>query len=94
MVMKLLYKPFGIVAGLVASRAAGAIFRRLWSALGGRLEAPKAMEQQGRWPEVVAAGLLQGAVFGGVKSAVDRAFASEYFRRTGVWPGKVPKADV
>jgi uncharacterized protein DUF4235 len=92
--MKLLYKPFAIVAGLVASRAAGAIFKRLWTFLAKETEMPQALEQHRGWAEVVAAGLLQGAVFGGVKAFVDRAFASEYFRRTGVWPGKAddPKA--
>ena len=94
--MKLLYKPFGIVAGLVASRAAGAIFRRLWVAVAKQTETPLAMEQYRRGTEVVAAAVLKGAVFAGVKAFVDRAFANEYFRRTGVWPGKAtePKARV
>ena len=94
LMMKLLYKPFAIVAGLVASRAAGAIFQRLWAVVARETEVPQAMEQQRGWTAVVAAGLLKGAVFGGTKALVDRAFASEYFRRTGVWPGKVaePKA--
>ncbi len=89
--MKLLYKPFAIVAGLVASRAAGAIFRRLWAFLAKETEMPQAMEQSRGWTEVVAAAMLKGAVFGGVKALVDRTFAAEYFRRTGVWPGKIAK---
>lgn len=92
--MKLLYKPFAIVAGLVASRAAGAIFKRLWAFLARETEMPQALEQHRGLAEVVAAALLKGAVFGGVRALVDRAFADEYFRRTGVWPGKAdePKA--
>jgi hypothetical protein len=35
--------------------------------------------------------MLQGAVFGGVKALVDRTFATGYFRRTGVWPGKIAR---
>ncbi len=89
--MRLLYKPFAIVAGLVASRAAGAIFKRLWAFLAKETEMPQAMEQSRRWTEVVAAAMLKGAVFGGVKAFVDRMFATEYFRRTGVWPGKIGK---
>ena len=89
--MKLLYKPLAIIAGLVASRAAGAIFRRLWAYLAKETEMPQAMDQYRRGTEVVAAAVLKGAVFGGVKAFVDRAFANEYFRRTGVWPGKVAK---
>lgn len=92
--MKLLYKPFAIVAGLVASRAAGAIFKRLWRLLARETELPQALEQHRGWAEVVAAGFLKGAVFGGVKAFVDRAFANEYFRRTGVWPGKDAKPKI
>jgi Protein of unknown function (DUF4235) len=90
--MKLLYKPFAIVAGLVASRAAGAIFKRLWAFLAKETEMPQVMEQSRGWTEVVAAAMLKGAVFGGVKAFVDRTFATEYFRRTGVWPGKIGKS--
>jgi hypothetical protein len=35
--------------------------------------------------------MLKGAVFGGVEAVVDRTFATEYFRRTGIWPGKTGK---
>ena len=88
---KLLYKPFAIIAGLVASRVAGATFKRLWAFLAKETEMPQAMEQARGWTEVVAAAVLKGAVFGGVKAIVDRTFATGYFRRTGVWPGKIGK---
>jgi hypothetical protein len=89
--MRLLYKPFAIVAGIVAGKAAGAIFTRLWRFLARETEMPQAMQQHRGWIEVVAAATLKGAVFGGVKAFVDRAFATGYFRRTGVWPGKIAK---
>ncbi|HUK12522.1 MAG TPA: DUF4235 domain-containing protein [Thermoanaerobaculaceae bacterium] len=86
--MKLLYKPFAIIAGAVAGRAAAAIFERLWALLAKQTEIPQAMEQSRGWMEVVAAAMLRGAVFGGVKAVADRALATAYFRRTGVWPAK------
>jgi hypothetical protein len=91
--MKLLYKPFAILAAVVASLAAGAIFKRLWALIAKETETPRALEQHRGWAEVVAAGLLRGAVFGGVKAVVNRAFADQYFRSTGVWPGKTAKPD-
>jgi hypothetical protein len=91
--MKLLYKPFAIIAGLIASRAAGAIFRRLWTFLSKETEMPQALEQSRGWTKVVAAAMLKGAVFGGVKALVDRTFATEYFRRTGIWPGKIDQPE-
>jgi hypothetical protein len=91
--MKLLYKPFAILAAVVASLAAGAIFKRLWTLIAKETEMPRALEQHRGWAEVVAAGLLRGAVFGGVKAVVHRTFADQYFRRTGVWPGKTAKPE-
>ena len=90
---KLLYKPFAILAGIVAGRAAGAIFKKLWAFLSKETEMPQAMEQSRGWAEVVVAAMLKGAVFGGVKALVDRTFATGYFRRTGVWPGKTGEPD-
>jgi hypothetical protein len=89
--MKLLYKPFAILAGVLASRVAGALFKRMWAFLGRQTEMPLAMEQDRRWVDVVIAATLKGAVFGGVKAIVDRSFATGYFHRTGVWPGKTAK---
>ena len=88
---KFLYKPFAIVAGVVAGKAAGAIFKRIWASLAKQQEMPLALEQQRGWVEVIVAAALKGAVFGGVKAFVDRTFATGYFRRTGVWPGKVAR---
>jgi hypothetical protein len=85
---RLLYLPFGVLAGLVAGRVAGRIFKGLWKLLADEIEMPKAMEEERGWTEVVLAATLQGAVFGGVKAFVDRAFATGFARRWGSWPGK------
>jgi hypothetical protein len=88
---RFLYKPFAIIAAVVAGKAAGAIFQKTWASLTKQTEVPLAMDQERRWVEVVVAAMLRGAVFGGVKAFVDRTFATGYFRRTGVWPGKAAK---
>ena len=90
--MRFPYRPFAIIAAVVSSKAAGAIFKRAWVMLAKDTEMPTAMEQERRWAEVVVAAMLRGAVFGGVKAVVDRSFATGYFRRTGVWPGKTAKS--
>lgn len=89
--MKLLYKPLGIVAGVLASRAAGAVFKKLWMLLAKQTETPKASEQYRGWSEVFIAATLQGAIFGGVKALVDRASATGFARMTGTWPGATSK---
>jgi Protein of unknown function (DUF4235) len=89
--MKLLYKPFGIATGIVAGMIAGAIFKRTWALVGGDEDKPDAKDKERGWVEVVTAAALQGAVFGGVKAAVDRAGATGYEALTGVWPGNIEK---
>ena len=86
--MKLLYKPFGLVASVLGGLLAGALFKRLWRAIADDDEAPSAKDRDRTWREVIAAAAIQGAVFGGIKALVDRAGATGFARLTGVWPGK------
>jgi hypothetical protein len=92
--VKILYKPFGLLTGIAAGMIAGAIFKRLWAVVGSDADKPDAKDKQRGWFEVIVAAALQGAVFGGVKAAVDRAGATGYEALTGVWPGNTePPAD-
>jgi len=86
--LRLAYKPIGIVAGVVGGMLAGAVFKRLWKRFGRESEAPKATDADRGWAEVIIAATIQGAVFGAVKAAVDRAGATGFERATGVWPGR------
>jgi hypothetical protein len=85
--MKLLYKPIGTLAGVAAGLIAGAIFKRAWRAVAHEDDTPNAKDKHRSWAEVVAAATVQGALFGGVKAAVDRAGATGFAKVTGVWPG-------
>jgi hypothetical protein len=88
MVTKLLYRPIGIAGGVLGGLLAGALFKRMWKIARHEREAPKATDAQRGWTEVVLAAAVQGAVFGGVKAAIDRAGATGFAHATGVWPGK------
>ena len=59
--MKLLYKPFGIVASVLGGVIAGAIFKRVWKLAAHEDEAPDATDAQRGWGEVLIAATLQGA---------------------------------
>lgn len=88
--MKLLYKPFGIIAGIVAGILARKLFTLIWSKLDDE-EPPQAKTELATWPRVVTAAVLQGAVTAGTRAAVDRAGARGFEHLFGVWPGeKVP----
>lgn len=85
--MKLLYKPFGLLAGI----AGGLVARRLFSAVWGAIddeEPPKPTTEQASWPRVLGAALVQGATFSVTKAAVDRAGAKGFAHFFGVWPGE------
>jgi hypothetical protein len=85
--MKLLYKPIGTIAGVAAGLVAGAIFKRVWRVVAHEEDTPDAKDEHRSWTEVIAAATLEGAIFAGVKAAVDRAGAAGFARLTGVWPG-------
>lgn len=55
--------------------------------LGHEEDAPDATDEERAWTEVLVAASLQGAIFAGVKAAVDRAGAAVIRRLTGTWPG-------
>ena len=87
-IMKLLYKPFGIVVSVLGGVIAGAIFKRVWKLAAHEDEAPDATDAQRGWGEVLIAATLQGAIFALVKAATDRGAASATRKLTGFWPGK------
>jgi hypothetical protein len=58
----------------------------LWKRATGEEDAPRATDRDYSWREVVLAAAVQGAVFGAVKAATDRAAATGYRKATGNWP--------
>lgn len=85
--IKLIYKPFGILASVLGGLLAGALFKRGWRAIRGEDDSPDAKDRDRGWAEIVSAAVVEGAVFGGVKALVDRAGATGFARATGTWPG-------
>jgi hypothetical protein len=84
--MKLIYKPFGIIFGIIA----GLLSRRLFSALWAQIDdeqAPHATTKEAPTGKVLGAAVLQGAVFAGTRAAVDRWGARGFYKLTGAWPG-------
>jgi len=87
--MKLLFKPFSLIAGLIAARIGQALFKALWSRIDDR-EPPKPSAPDTTLTKVVSAAALEAATMAGVGAAVDRAAARTFHHLTGVWPGKPP----
>jgi hypothetical protein len=86
-VMKLIYRPFGIIIGILAGLLSKRVFNFAWSRFDDE-EAPKPTVEGQSWPKVLIAAAVQGVVFQTVRAAVNRGGAEGFQYLTGVWPGK------
>jgi len=86
--LKLMYKPIGMIGGVVGGLLASMAFARIWQAIAGKGKAPEATDKSQSWADILPAAALHGIVFGVVKAVVDRLNAKEFERKTGFWPGK------
>jgi hypothetical protein len=85
--IKLLYKPVGMLVSVLGGIVAGAIFKRVWKVTAREDHAPKATDARRGWCEILLAAALQGAIFAVVKAALDRGAAEGTRKLTGIWPG-------
>jgi hypothetical protein len=85
--MKLLYKPFGLVAGILAGLVASKIYEFIWARFDDQ-EPPEATTKDAPLVKVLGAAALQGMVFRTVRAWVDREGARGFEHLTGIWPGE------
>jgi hypothetical protein len=69
---KLGYKPIGLFFGMVGGLLAGKVFGVIWKKISNEDETPQPLSDDYSTREVLLAATLQGAVFGLIKTAVDR----------------------
>lgn len=84
--MKLIYKPFGIVIGLLSGLVASKIFNAVWGIFDNE-EPPKPTTLETSWPKVLGAAAVQGVTFKVTRAIVDRNTAKGFAFLTGTWPG-------
>ncbi|MBV8221658.1 MAG: DUF4235 domain-containing protein [Solirubrobacterales bacterium] len=85
--MKILYKPFGIIASLIGAKIANSIFKVLWSRIDHE-DPPSPTTAEASFPKVVGAAALEAATVAAISAAVDRAGARTFHHLTGIWPGE------
>jgi hypothetical protein len=85
--MKILYKPFAIIASVIAARLGRNVFKAIWTKIDSA-DPPEPTTEQASLPKVVGAAALEAATMAGVAAAVDRASARTFQHLTGFWPGK------
>jgi len=87
--VKLLFAPIGIVAGLLAGMVAQKGFDRLWAVFDEE-EPPEPDQRDASYPKLIAALVVEGAVFRLTKGLVDHGVRGGFARMTGTWPGEKP----
>jgi Protein of unknown function (DUF4235) len=85
---KVMYKPLSLFTSVLGGVLAGLVFRQVWARIGDDNDTPpEPKDLKADIREVLLAAALQGAVFGLVKAAVDRAGAQGYRALTHENPG-------
>ena len=85
--MKLIYKPFGIILGIIAGLLGKKTFNKVWEKIDDE-DPPKATTQETTWGKLLAASALQAMIFKTVRVSVDRFGAKGWHYLTGSWPGE------
>lgn len=85
--MKFLFMPVSIVLGLIAGMLGRKIFEQAWGLIDD-VEPPDAKHREVEYPKLIAALLLEGAIFRLVKGLTDHGARRSYARMTGTWPGE------
>jgi predicted DNA-binding transcriptional regulator YafY len=88
--MKILYKPFALIAAAIAARLGRSAFKAVWAKIDDA-DPPDPSEARASLPKVVGAAALEAATMAAVGAAVDRASANAFHHLTGIWPGKTPE---
>ena len=85
--MKLLFIPISLGGSLVAGALGRWLFSKVWEAVDDQ-EPPESEHLRTTWTKVMVSALLRGAVFAGVRAAVDRSTRLAFMNVTGSWPGE------
>jgi len=84
---RILFAPFSIVAGLIAGMIGTRLFKALWGLVDDQ-EPPDAEHREIQWPKLIAALVIEGAIFRLIKGLTDHGARRGYERFTGSWPGE------
>jgi hypothetical protein len=85
---KLLYTPFGIIAGIVGAKLGRKVFDGLWSKVDHEQAPPSPTQGDVDWRKAIGGAALEAAAFAGTKAAVNRMSAKSFHHLTGLWPEK------
>jgi len=85
--MKILFLPFSIIGGLIAGMLSKKVFDFVWGLIDDE-EAPRAKHREVPIGKLVAALVVEGAVFRAVRGVADHYTRRGFAALTGSWPGE------
>lgn len=85
--MKLVFLPISIVGGIVAGLVAKKAFEQFWSVVDEE-DPPNAKHREVAVLKLIAALLLEGAIFRLFRGLFDHGARRGFARMTGTWPGE------
>jgi hypothetical protein len=84
---KILFLPFSMVGGFLAGKIATTAFERLWRLVDDQ-ESPEPDQRAIKWPKLIAALALEGAIFRTMRGLFDHGSRQVFHKLTGSWPGE------
>ena len=85
--MKLIYKPFGIILGILGGLLGKRLFEFVWTKIDDE-EPPEPTTQEADWGKILLTAAIQGMIFKSTRAIVDRQGAKGWYYLTGAWPGE------
>jgi len=86
--MKLLYKPFAVVAGIVGERLGKRAFKALWSEIDDSDDPPPPTVGEVNLIKSIGGAALRAATIAAIAAVVQRLAARAFRQLFGVWPDK------
>ncbi len=84
--LKLMFIPFRVIGGLLAGTLAARLFARIWALIDSE-QPPDPEQRRISIPKLLAALVLEGAIFRAVRGLADHGAREAFLRVTGRWPG-------
>ena len=85
--MKLIYKPFGIILGIIGGLIGKRVLDFVWTKIDDE-DTPKPTTQEANWGKILVTAAIQGMIFKSTRAIIDRHGAKGWYYLTGAWPGE------
>jgi len=85
--MKFIFTPISLLLALIAGIIGQKIFEKIWGLIDEE-EPPSPEHREFPWPKLIAALLVEGAIFRLVKGLTDHGARVSFAKATGSWPGE------